>query len=121
MNTIEEVLKNNLHALYYNNRLILPFKAHFLKVIVNADIIMDFSPSSKGIFIREKEDFTDVYFNDYKHLKSVVTKYEAIKMVVVEKGNDIFDFNNHIKLSFYLEEKHKVKIEKCDQDIIFIE
>jgi len=41
--------------------------------------------------------------------------------VVVEKGKDIFDFNNHIKLSLYLEGKHKVKIEKCDQDIIFLE
>jgi hypothetical protein len=42
-------------------------------------------------------------------------------MVVVEKGKDIFDFNNHIKLALYLEVGHKVKIEKCDQDIILLE
>jgi hypothetical protein len=121
MNKIEDILKNNLHGLCYNNRLILPFKAHFLKVIVNNDIITDFSTNSSGIFIREKEDFTDVYFQDFKDLKKVVTKYEAIKMVIVEKGKDIFDFNNHLKLSLYLEGKHKVRIEKCDHDIIFLE
>jgi len=41
--------------------------------------------------------------------------------VLVEKGKDIIDFNNHIKLALYLEDEHKIKIEKCDQDIIFLE
>ena len=121
MKTIEEVLKNNISGLCYHNRIILPFSAHFLKIIVNADIITDFSLNSKGVFIREIEDFTDLYFSQYKALNRSVTKYEAIKMVIVEKGKDIFDFNNHIKLSLYLEKKHKVKIEECDQDILFLE
>lgn len=121
MNITEELENGNLTGLYYYNRLILPFKAHFLKVIVHNEIITDFSPNSKGIFIREKEDFTDVYFRDYKDLKSSLSKYEAIKMVVVEKGEDIFDFNNHIKLALYLGKKHLVKIEKCEEDILFLE
>lgn len=121
MSGIQDVLSKKLNGLHYYNRIILPFKAHFIKVIVDSDIITDFSPNSKGIFIREKEDFTDVYFRDYKDLKKVVSKYEAIKMVIVEKGKDIFDFNNHIKLSLYLEEKHNIKIEECDQDILFLE
>jgi|SRR3972149_653210 len=121
MKTIEEIITNKLSGLYYNNRIIVPFKAHFLKVIINSTIITDFSPSSKGIYIREKEDFTDIYFHDIKDLKSTVTKYEAIKMVMVEKGKDIFNFDNHIKLALYLEDKHKVKIEKTDQDILFLE
>ena len=121
MNSIEDVLNKNLNGLHYFNRVILPFKAHFVKVIVGSEIITDFSPSSKGIFIREKENFTDVYFHDYSDLKKVVTKYESIKMVIVEKGKDIFDFNNHVKLSLYLEEKHNIKIEECDQDILFLE
>jgi len=121
MKTIEEVLKNNISGLYYHNRIILPFAAHFLKVIVNTDIITDFSLNSKGVFIREIEDFTDLYFLDYKDLNSSISKYEAIKMVIVEKGKDIFDFKNHIKLSLYLEKKHKLKIEECDHDILFLE
>ncbi len=121
MYTIDEVIEKNIHGLCYNNRLILPFRAHFLKVIVSSDIITDFSPGSKGIHIREAEDYTGVYFLEYKDLRSALSKYEAIKAVVVEKGKDIFDFQNHIKLSFYLEEKHKVIIEECDCDIIFLE
>ena len=121
MHSIDEVLSKKLYGLQYYNRLILPFKAEFLKVIVADDIITDFSPASKGIFIRETEDYTGVYFLEYKELKDVVSKYEKIKVVVVEKGKDIFDFNNHIKLALSLEGHHKVKIEKCDQDIIFLE
>ncbi|GBD89184.1 hypothetical protein BMS3Abin03_03134 [bacterium BMS3Abin03] len=121
MNIKEKLSEGNFTGLYYYNRLILPFKAHFLKVIVHDEIITDFSPSSKGIFIREKEDFTDVYFHDYKDLKGSLSKYEAIKMVVVEKGEDVFDFNNHLKLALYLEKKHIVKIEKCEEDILFLE
>ena len=121
MHSIEEILSKKLYGLHYYNRIILPFKAHFLKVIVSDNIITDFSTNSKGIFIREKEDFTDVYFLEYKDLKDTLSKYEAVKMVIVEKGKDIFDFKNHIKLSLYLEGKHKVKIEESDHDIIFLE
>ena len=121
MHSIEEVLKKDLHGLCYYNRLLLPFQAHFLKIIVASNIITDFSRTSKRTYIREIEDFTSVYFSEYKELKDALSKYEAIKAVVVEKGKDIFDFNNHIKLSFYLEKNHKVKIEECDQDIIFLE
>jgi hypothetical protein len=121
MSSVEQILKNNKSGLYYNNRLILPFKAHFLKIVVANDIITDFSPASKGILIKEEKDFTDLYFHDYHNLKNVLSKYEAIKMVVVEKDEDIFDFNNHLKLAVYLKEKHKAVIEKTDEDILFIE
>jgi len=121
MRTIQETLENDIGGLCYHNRIVLPFGAHFLKVIVDTDIITDFSLNSKGVFIREVEDFTDVYFLDYKDLNNSISKYEAIKMVVVEKGKDIFDFKYHLKLSLYLEEKHKVKIEECDHDILFLE
>jgi hypothetical protein len=121
MHSIEEVLNKKLYGLHYENLIILPFSAHFFKVVVSADIITDFSPSSKVIYFRETDDFTGIYFLKYKDLKDATSKYEAIKVVLVEKGKDIFDFNNHIKLSLYLESEHKVKIEKCDQDIIFLE
>ncbi len=121
MKSIEEIISDKQNGLHYGNRIILPFKCHFLKVIFNDDIITDFSPSSKGIFIREEEEFTDVYFHDYDNLKEELSKYENIKMVVVEKGKDIFDQNNHLKIALYLEDKHIVKIEKTDADILFIE
>ncbi len=121
MAALDELLKSKPKGLYYKNRLILPFRGIFLKIIVDDDIIMDFSPSSKDIYINETDGFTDIYFKEYKHLKDAVSKYEAIKMVLVEKGSDIFNFDNHKKIAIYLEEKHQVTIEETEEDILFIE
>jgi hypothetical protein len=121
MKRISDALSKNLSGLYYGNRIIVPFNCHFLKVVIDDDIITDFSPSSKGIYVGEGDDFTDLYFLELKNLKDVISKYENIKMVVVEKGDDIFNIDNHKKIALYLEEKHKVKIEKTDEDILFIE
>ncbi len=121
MNTIKEALDKKSDGLCYGNRVILPFKASFLKVIIEDDIITDFSTSSKGIYIREDENYTDLYFLEIKDLKESITKYENIKMVVVEKGDDIFNIDNHKKIALYIGEKHNVKIEKTDDDILFIE
>ena len=121
MASLKEILKSKPTGLFYKNRLILPFQGIFLKVIVDDDIIMDFSPSSKQIYITENENYTDMYFKEYKHLKDAVSKYEAIKMVLVEKGKDIFNFDNHQKIVIYLDKKHQVNIEETDEDILFIE
>jgi hypothetical protein len=51
----------------------------------------------------------------------MVSKYETIKLVAVEKDKDIFNFDNHIKLYIHVGEEHKLTIEKTDEDILFIE
>ncbi|MBZ0201290.1 MAG: hypothetical protein K8H86_15585 [Ignavibacteriaceae bacterium] len=119
--TIIDALEKKATGLFYNNRVILPFRCYFLKVIIENDIITDFSSSSKGIAVEEEDSFTNLYFNDYAKLKQDVSKYESIKMVVVEKGKDLFDTNNHIKLALYLRDEHKVVIEKTDDEILFLE
>lgn len=121
MSSINEVISGRKKGMFYRNRLILPFQCYFLKVIINDDIITDFSPSAKGIYIHEESDFTDVYFHDYKDLKDALSKHEPVKMIVVEKNKDIFNFENHLKLVVYLEESHSVRIEIPDSNIIFIE
>ncbi len=118
---INEILNKNAKGLYYGNRIILPFKAHFLKIIVDDEIYTDFSPGSKVLSIVEQDLFTDIYFREIDDLKDEVSGYESIKMVAVEKGEDIFDFKNHIKIAIYLEDNHQVKLEKTDEDILFIE
>ena len=115
------MFEKNLEGLYYGNRLILPFQCMFLKVVVNRDIITDFSIRSKYVSISEEENSTSLYFHEYENLKETISEFEAIKLVIVEKGKDIFDLNNHIKLAIYLEDKHKLRIEKTDDDILFIE
>ncbi len=121
MKTIEDALKNNLFGLFYGNRILLPFNCWLLKVIIEDDILTDFSPASKSIYYNETESFTEIYFRQFRSLKEVVTKYESIKLIVVEKDKDIFDLNNHYKLVVHLEDEHKLTIEKTDEDILFIE
>ncbi len=121
MSTISDALKSKKQGLYYGNRVLLPFNAYILKVIINDDIIMDFSPSSKYIFINETEAYTEIYFKDYKNIKEIVSKYEAIKLIAVEKDKDVFNMDNHFKLDIRIGDKHNLSIEKTDDDILFIE
>ena len=91
MKSIKEVLKEKKSGLYYGNSVLLPFSCHILKLNIENDLITDFSPSDKGVHVSENPDFMEIYFYDYKDLGDVVTKYEAIKMIVVEKGKNIFN------------------------------
>ncbi len=121
MSKIDDIINRKKNGLFYNNRLILPFKANILKIIVDTDIYTDFSSGSKDIQIIENDNFTDIYFKQYKSLVEVVSKFEAIKMVLVDKDDDIFDFSKHKKIAVYLGEKHKTTIEFTEDDILFIE
>ncbi|RKY91136.1 MAG: hypothetical protein DRQ01_08175 [Ignavibacteriae bacterium] len=121
MKTIKEVLDNKLTGLYFGNRVMLPFHCHILKLNIENDLITDFSPCCKGVQISENPDFMEIYFHDYKDLAEVLTKYESIKMIGVEKGKDIFNNKNHLKIAMHPEAKHKLKIEELGEDQIFIE
>lgn len=121
MSTINEILKKKKDGLYYYNRVILPFNGHLLKVIIEDNILTDFSPTSKHIYVKEENGFMSLYFKEYKHLAENISKYEAIKIVIVEKDKDIFNLKNHRKLALYPGENHEVKIEATEDDILFIE
>ena len=108
-------------GLYYGNRALLPFSCNLLKVIIDDEIIMDFSSTSKAVSFKSFDDFCEIYFKQYKNLKDVVSKYESIKLIAVDKDKDLFNLDNHIKLAIGVEEEHKLKIEKTDDDILFIE
>ena len=121
MKTIKDALEANRHALHYGNRLILPFTVDILKVAIEKDIITDFSRNSKGAEYRVHDYFTEIYFHDYKSLEDVVTKYEVIKMVVVERGKDLFIKDNHRKISIDILENHKTEIKEIEGDQVFID
>jgi hypothetical protein len=42
-------------------------------------------------------------------------------MIVVQEGNDVFNFEDHEKLNVLLDGEHKLKIEKVEDDILFFE
>lgn len=121
MKTLDEIISSKVNGLYYGCRMLLPFTGTILKMVIEDDIIMDFSPRSKDITFVQKENYTDIYLHNYKNLSDAVNKYEHIKMIVVEQGKDIFDFNNHRKIAVLVEEDHKLIIEELDKDILFIE
>ncbi len=121
MRKLNDVLKNKIDGLYYGNRVLLPFAAEILKAVIEDEIIMDFSEKKEGAGYSVRENFTEIYFHDYKDLKEAVSKYETIKLVVVEIGDDLFDFKNHRRLALHLRENHKLTIEETDDNILFIE
>jgi len=121
MKTINEVLKEKKSGLYFGNRVLLPFSCHIIKLNIENDLITDFSPSDKGVHISENPDFMEIYFHDYKDLGESVSKYEAIKLIVVEKGKDIFNTKNHVALTLHPEDNNQLRIEKLGENQIFIE
>lgn len=121
MRTINDALKSEVNALHYGNRILLPFVCDVLKAGVENDIIMDFSTKHSGAQYVKHDDFTEIYFHDYKSLIEVVSKYEVIKIIVVEKGKDLFDVKNHRKITIDLLEHHKAEIKEITDDQIFIE
>ncbi len=121
MKDLMSSLESNTTGLHYGNRVLLPFKVHILKAIIENDIITDFSLTKHNAHYNITDEFTEIYFHDYKDIKENMSKYETVKLIVVEKGNDIFDLSNHLKISLHFEEHHKLEIEKIDGDILFIE
>jgi hypothetical protein len=119
--SIEQALALKKNGLFYGNRLLLPFKARILKIIIDDKIITDFSDSAGNVEIKDEGTFLSVYFLDYEDLREVVSKYELIKMVAVEQEEDVFDETKHKLISLYLSEPHRVLIELNTEDILFIE
>lgn len=118
---IKEAVNQKAKGLYFSNRILLPFHAHFLKIVIDDESYTDYSPYSKQICISEESDFTNVYFREFKNIKDAVSKYEAIKIVAVEKDEDVFNLKNHFKLVLYPENEHNIRIEFTDDDILLIE
>ncbi|MBU1095386.1 MAG: hypothetical protein CVV23_11040 [Ignavibacteriae bacterium HGW-Ignavibacteriae-2] len=121
MRKLEEVISKKINPLYYGNRVLLPFMCDILKIVIEKDIITDFSSSKKGAEYYKRETYTEIYFHDYDDLEDYVTKYETIKMIIVEAGQDVFDFSNHIKIAFHVKEKHILEMELLNDNYLFIE
>ncbi len=121
MKTIKEVLNGNGSGLYYGNRVLLPFRAEILKIVIDSNIITDFSKKPHGAKVRVTDNYTEIYFCDYKNLEEELTDYDVIKLALVQQGDNIFDFEKHIPIELAIEAKHKLSIKKIGDDKLFYE
>jgi len=121
MYNVKDALGNGKNGLHYGPRILLPFVCDILKAVIDDDIIMDFSHVSKGAYYVKHDKFTEIYFLKHENILEDVSKYETIKMVVVDDEDDMFSIDNHIKISLNPLENHKLEISKLDDDVIFIE
>ncbi|MBK7106216.1 MAG: hypothetical protein IPH62_13115 [Ignavibacteriae bacterium] len=121
MRTIDQVLEKKVNGLFYGTRVLLPFVCDILKAVIDDEIIYDFSSVSEGAYYEKFDEFTEIYFFDHEDMLSDVSKYETIKLIVVEEGEDIFDTKSHRKISLKPSENHKLEILEIGEDIIFIE
>ncbi len=121
MSTLAEVLENNIIGLCYGNRVILPFEADILKIVIDSKIIMDFSSLSEEAEYIINEGYTEIYFHDVESVEDQISEFESIKFVLVEKGKDLFDFSNHKIIAASIKGKHQLLIKELDEDILFVE
>ncbi len=121
MKTIDQVLNEKIKGLFFGPRVILPFVADILKVVIDDDIVTDFSPLSEIAYYEKQDEFTEIYFFEHKDILKDVSKYEVIKMIVVEEGADMFDFKNHRKIALNPIKNHQIEISELDDELIFIE
>ncbi|MBL1211774.1 MAG: hypothetical protein HND52_00330 [Ignavibacteriae bacterium] len=118
---IDEVINENVNGLHYGRRLLLPFVADILKIVIDDDILTDFNFEKSRADYNKEEYFTEINFMDYDNLQTVVSEFEQIKMIVVEEGENIFDFSTHRKIGLQVLDDHKIIIKEVDEDIPFIE
>lgn len=121
MKKLNDILTGKKSGLYYGNRILLPFRVEILKIVIEHDILMNFSKKSKEASYEIKENYTEIYLHNFSDLQSISSKYEMLKFVVVKEGDDIFNFENHIRISAIPEDNHSLKIDDLDEDILFIE
>lgn len=121
MSILSKLQDEKLKGLVYGNRIILPFECEILKIVIDTKILTDFSPDNREALCQSRHGFTDIYFLDYKDLPQQLSDYELIKIIVVERGKDLFDFNNHVRLGIRVVDTHITEIEKLPEDSLFVE
>ena len=118
--TINEALNAGSEGFHIGQRIILPFRAQLIKLIIGGDI---FTEMVGGAHIKLQQDpkNTSVYFRTSGKLDNMVDTHKVVKMIVCEWDQDLTDMHNHIKLICEMDENHVVKIHRPSDDMLFIE
>lgn len=118
--SIKAALDGKMSGFHIGNRIILPFRCQFIKLIVSKHIYHEFS-GNKDIKISQDPKNTSVYFTTVGDLDNYIGTYKIIKAIVAEWDADLTDVSNHKKLIFEPNEEHILDIYLPNDDMIFIE
>ncbi len=113
MKTVQEVLEQKLTGMHYGGRILLPFCAHVFKAVIVKKAIMEEGKDLEymaNFTYRINDDFTEVCFGDYDDLYEHLSEDDAINLLIIEKGKDVFDDANHISINLHLKDKNSVDI-----------
>lgn len=117
---IIDLINSDRKGFYIGNRLILPFKCQFLKLIVDSHIYTEFI-GNKDLKISQDKLNTSIYFREVGRLSSFEDSYKSIKMIIAGLDEDLTDPTKHIKMVCYIEDQRKVELQLPGDDILFIE
>tara|TARA_B100000683_G_scaffold5840_1_gene6495 strand:- start:134 stop:499 length:366 start_codon:yes stop_codon:yes gene_type:complete len=118
--TIQYALSNKKKGFQIGNRLILPFKCQFIKVMADSDIITEFV-GNDDVQIHQSPKNTSIYFTERGQLRSMINSYKVVKIIVCEEDDDLSVADNHIKLVCQMKGQHEVSVEVPSDDMLFIE
>ena len=119
---IIDKIHNGDKGFYIGNRMILPFKCQFIKLIVDNHIITEFV-GNPNIKVSQEEKNTSIYFRETGKLNNFEGSYECIKMIISGLSEDLCNREKHLKIICMINENHEVRLELAEdnKDILFIE
>jgi len=113
MKTLNEAIEQNLNGLHFGGRILLPFCVHIFNSVIVKKAIMEDGKDLEYIAnfsYRINDDFTEVCFSDYEELYEHLSEEDCIKLLVAEKGKDVFNESNRVIIKLHLKDDNKVNI-----------
>lgn len=107
--TIQQALDASLKGFTIGRRLSIPFRCELISILVGKhrsfvgapDVITDFSASQREIFVVERPNRMDLYFDRYESLQDDLGHWKGTLIVTCcEVGDDIFDAKTHRRIEF---------------------
>lgn len=116
---IIDIIDSEIRGYHTGNRMILPFKCNFIKIIADSHIMTEFK-KNKDITVSQEPKNTSLYFREVGRLKEFEDGYQYIKIILASLEDDLSNPDNHIRLVCKIEENHKVNFEIPGDDVLFI-
>ena len=116
---IIDIVNSEVRGYHTGNRMILPFKCNFIKIIADSQIVTEFKKNN-DLTVSQEPKNTSLYFREVGRLKEFEGGYQYIKIILASLEDDLSNPDNHIKMICEIEENHKVNMKIPGDDVLFI-